>query len=159
MKRNKKNIRQQALTELISLHPIEDQTTLAHLLKEKYNIETNQSIVSRDLRELGVTKKIVDETSVYEINATNTTYELLIRSIIDIQHNESLIIIKTVPGLASFVGDFIDQQNIPQLLATLAGENVVFVAPKSIHSIAKTYVTICKVLHFKIKTQEAHDVK
>jgi len=159
MKKNKKNIRQQALTELISLHQIEDQTTLANLLKDKYNIETNQSIISRDLRELGVAKKIVDEASVYEINTTNTTYELLIRSIVAIQYNESLIIIKTVPGLASFVGDFIDQQNLPQLIATLAGENVVFVAPKSIHSIAKTFMIICKALHFKIKTQEDHDVE
>ncbi len=159
MKKNKKEIRHQALTELINLYPIEDQTTLATLLKEKYNIESNQSIISRDLRELEVTKKIVDETSVYELNSTNTTYELLVRSIIDIQHNESIIIIKTMPGLASFVGDFLDQENVPELLATLAGENVVFVAPKSIHTLKKTYIIICKALHYKIKTGEEHDVK
>jgi transcriptional regulator of arginine metabolism len=159
MKKNKKEIRHQALTELISLYPIEDQTTLAALLKEKYNIETNQSIVSRDLRELGVTKKIVDEASVYEIDSSNTTYELLVRSIINIQHNESMIVVKTIPGLASFVGDFIDQQNLPELLATLAGENVVFVVPKSIHAIKATYIVICKTLHYKIKTVEDHNVK
>ena len=52
MKKNKKKLRQEALKELIGLYPVEDQTTLASLLKQKYNIDTNQSIVSRDLREL-----------------------------------------------------------------------------------------------------------
>lgn len=154
MYKNKKRIRHQALEELISLYPVEDQTTLVTLLKDNYNIDTNQSIVSRDLRELGVTKKIVDNSSVYEINTVNTTYELLIRAITAIEHNESIIVVKTVPGLASFVGDVLDQKQLPELLATLAGENVVFVIPKSIVTIKKTYEILCKALYYKMKKQK-----
>jgi transcriptional regulator of arginine metabolism len=153
MKKNKKKMRQEALKELIGLYPVEDQTTLASLLKQKYNIDTNQSIISRDLRELHVSKKVVDDISVYDLENQNSTLELLIRSIHTIVHNEVLIIVNTVPGLASFVGDYLDQQKLSGVIGTLAGENVLFVAPTSIKNIASIYVTICKALHYKIKKE------
>ena len=153
MKKNKKKMRQEALKELIGLYPVEDQTTLAGLLKQKYNIDTNQSIISRDLRELHVSKKVVDDISVYDLENQNSTFELLVRSIHTIIHNEMLIIVNTVPGLASFVGDYLDQQKLSGIMGTLAGENVLFVAPKSIKTIAQTYVTVCKALHYKIKKE------
>jgi arginine repressor len=45
---------------------------------------------------------------------------------------------------------------LPELLATLSGENVVFVAPKSTQYIAKIFVSVCKALHYKIRKEDHH---
>ena len=60
-----------------------------------------------------------------------------------------MIVITTHPGLAAFVGDFLDKEKGLNVLGSLAGENVVFVVPTSIKHIAKTYKIVCEKLHFK----------
>ena len=68
---------------------------------------------------------------------------------VDIVHNESTIIIKTLPGLAAFVGDFLDMHDKLGILGTIAGENTVFIAPQSTKNIATTFNEICKILYVK----------
>ena len=53
----------------------------------------------------------------------------------ELQHNEAMIVIKTVAGTAALVADFFDAQSDIGILATLSGENVVFVAPVSVKNI------------------------
>lgn len=149
MGHNKKLNRLQALTQLIQQQAIEDQDQLVDLLKKQYNIETNQSIISRDLRMLGAVKRKRNDTFVYEIEPLNVTKEILHRAIIAVEHNQVMIVVKTLEGLAAFVGDYLDQQQSPILLATLAGENIVLVIPTSIEHIEKTYQEICNLLHYK----------
>jgi transcriptional regulator of arginine metabolism len=141
--------RLQALEELIRKHHIKNQKMLVNLLKKNYGIETNQSVVSRDLRELGIIKKKHKNALVYELQEPNTTKEILQLGVIDIVQNESMIIVKTLPGLASFVGDFLDTQDKIGILATLAGENVVFIAPHSTKQISHVFAAICELTYFK----------
>ena len=58
--------RQQAIKDLITRFSVENQEMLVSLLKKEHNIETNQSIVSRDLRELKVSKRQVKNALIYE---------------------------------------------------------------------------------------------
>lgn len=148
---SKKNIRirQEAIKELIKSHPIEDQETLVELIKKKYGIETNQSIVSRDLRQMGVSKHLVNNRMIYELKEHDASREILRLAIVEIDHNETLIVIKTLPGLADFVGDYLDLQEELPILGTIAGENTIFVAPRVKTSLAKLYQELCKVLYFK----------
>ena len=128
---------------------IEDQSTLIRALKEKHGILTHQVQVSRDLRRLGIGKKKVGDKMVYDLPESRKESELLRLAVLQVLHNESLIVVKTRDGLADFVGDYIDSQEDSYVLATLAGENVVFVSPKSIKNIQKTYENICKILCYK----------
>lgn len=148
-KKDKVAIRHTAIKELLKSHAIEDQKTLVQLIQEKYGIETNQSIISRDLRELGVTKSKIDNKLIYEIPEIDASREILRLGVRDVVHNETLIIVRTLPGLADFVGDFLDMYQDKGILATVAGENVVFVAPTSTKGIKKIYTRICSLLHFK----------
>ena len=141
--------RKEAIKELIKKHPVENQDMLVDLLKKKYAIETNQSVVSRDLRELGVTKHTFQNTMIYEFKELNISKEICRLGVLDIVHNESMIVVKTLAGLAPFVGDFVDAQTDIGVLATLAGENVVFVMPQSVKHITKTFDAVCQALYFK----------
>lgn len=141
--------RQEAIKELVKKIPISDQKQLVEMLLEFYGIETNQAVVSRDLRKLGIVKKMFNGEMIYEVPSVDVTTEILRLALVDINYNESLIVIKTHPGLAAFVGDYVDQHVDLEVLGCLAGENTVFVTPKSIKNISKTYEAICEKFHFK----------
>lgn len=148
-KKNKILARQKAIKELIKSYPIEDQETLVELIKKKYGIETNQSIVSRDLRQLGVSKHQVNNHMIYELKEYDASREILRLAIVAVDYNETLIVIKTLPGLADFVGDYLDMQEDLPILGCIAGENTIFVAPRAKSSISALYKQLCKVLYFK----------
>ncbi len=141
--------RKKAIKELIKNYPVENQDSLVALLKTEYEIETNQSVVSRDLRELGVTKHRFKDTMVYELKEIDVIKEILHRGVLDVVHNESMIVIKTLGGLAPFIGDSIDSKGVEGVLATLAGENVVFITPHSTKNIALTFKAVCQAVYFK----------
>lgn len=145
----KKITRLDAIKELIKNRPIEDQGTLVQLIKDTYGIDTNQSIVSRDLRAMGVTKRAVGDKLIYELEEVDASREILRLAVVDIQHNESMIVIKTLPGLAAFVGDFLDMREELEILGTVAGENTLFVVPKKVKDMEKLFSEVCKVLYYK----------
>jgi transcriptional regulator of arginine metabolism len=151
IKRNKLTERHTAIAELVKTHAIEDQGMLIDLLKEKFNIETNQAAISRDIRALGITKKARGKQLVYELPDIDAVTEILHYAVESVQHNEAMIIVNTVSGTADMVGDFLDtHKNDLGILATLAGENVVFIAPKSIKNIE----ALCNKLSQYLKIKE-----
>ena len=143
--------RQAAIKELIQKIDVSDQKQLIELLAEHYRIETNQAAISRDLRKLGLIKKMVGDVLIYQMPEIDISTEILRLALTDIAHNESMIVITTHGGMADFVGDYIDQLADLDILGCLAGENVVFVAPKSTKSIRKVYEQLCERLHFREK--------
>ena len=152
-KMDKVTLRQSAIKELIKSHPIKNQTTLVQMLHEKYDIDTNQSIISRDLQDLGVGKQKYKNTMVYELKEVDASKEILRLGVRDVVHNENLIIVKTLPGLAAFVGDYLDLHEDIGVLGTLAGENMVFVSPRSIKDTKAVYKAVCERLYFKLQDE------
>ncbi len=143
--------RQEALKSIIVKYPIEDQAQLVKLLYEKYAIVSNQSIISRDLHDLGIAKRKYKDTFVYELSENHTQKEILRLGVQDILYNQTTVVVKTMGGWAAFVGDYLDSMNNKHILATLAGENVVFILPKSTNQTAKVYELVCTLLHFRSK--------
>ncbi|MCC6138875.1 MAG: arginine repressor [Bdellovibrionaceae bacterium] len=110
------------------------------LRSQKFNV--TQSTVSRDLRRLGAIK-VID-------SARGTVYRLpqelekpLAPSanfkdhIVDINHNGHMIVIHTIPGSASLIARHIDARRADGFLGTIAGDDTVFVAPRSVAEISK----------------------
>lgn len=141
--------RQDAIKQLILKETIADQKQLVERLSEVYGLETNQAAVSRDLHKLGVVKKLIRGTLVYEVPLQDTRAEILKLAILKIENNETTIVITTYPGLAAFVGDCLDHMEGLEILGCLAGENVVFVIPTSIHTLSVTANQIKERLHYK----------
>jgi len=141
--------RHNAIKELVKNNLIEDQETLVGLLKKQYDIIVNQSIISRDLVQCGIGKKNVHNKMVYDLTDVDARKEILRLAVIDVSHNESMIVIKTYSGSAAFVAEFLDVLEDDLVLGTVAGDNTIFVAPVTIKNIKEVYKHICTILYFK----------
>ena len=122
-----KRERQQQILSLIRAKPIGTQEDLRALL-ERAGMTATQSSVSRDLEELGVVK----HHGHYTLPRTNgaTTRGLLSLD----QAGDTLIIARTVPGLASAVAVEIDAADIAAIVGTIAGEDTIFIAVRDAKS-------------------------
>jgi transcriptional regulator of arginine metabolism len=112
----------------------------AHLEKKGY--EVNQSKISRLLRKVSAVKVENKRGEVvYSLPrepappAMDTSLRDLI---LDVVANENVIVIFTSPGSASMIARVLDyQQDSSEILGTIAGDDTIFVAPKSIKKIQK----------------------
>ncbi len=133
---NKVN-RQSAIKQIISDRSIASQEELCAALHEK-GFEITQATLSRDLKELGIVRINATGGLRYVLNPLNE--ERRLQSFIgyeveQISRNESMIVIKTLPGRAQGVAEIIDSLHNPLILGTIAGDNTIFVTPTSIGKI------------------------
>lgn len=149
--------RQQAIQAAIKKFTVSDQHQLVRILADHYGIDTNQAAASRDLRKLGIVKKMHKGILAYEAAEIDVKKAILQLAVLDIVHNETMIVIKTYPGIADFVGDCLDKCEDLEMLACLAGENVIFVTPVSMKRLKVTFEGVCEKLHFKRKTGKGKD--
>lgn len=63
------------------------------------------------------------------------TRTLLSYEVQSIESNESMVVVQTLPGRAQGVAEMIDSLQLTGILATLAGDNTIFVAPRSVQKI------------------------
>jgi transcriptional regulator of arginine metabolism len=117
-----KHERQQKILSLIQGKAVGTQEDLRSLL-ESAGVPATQSSVSRDLEELGVVK----HHGRYTLPRANNGAAA--RGLLSLDHaGESLVIARTVPGLASAVAVEIDAAAIPEIVGTIAGEDTIFIA-------------------------------
>lgn len=122
-----KRDRQQKILSLIQAKPVGTQEDLRALL-ERAGVPATQSSVSRDLEELGVVK----HHGHYTLPRTNGRAA---RGLVSLdQAGESLVIARTVPGLASAVAVEIDAAALPEIVGTIAGEDTIFIAVRDAKS-------------------------
>lgn len=131
-----KNQRQEAIINLINNHAIETQEELATLLNEQ-GFNTTQATISRDIRELKLTKIACEGNKHKYIVATGDTKDnsdsyrhVLATGIVSIDHSENIIVIKTVSGMAMAVGAAIDSLTIEEIMGCIAGDDTLFLAIK-----------------------------
>lgn len=123
-----------AIRQIITHKVVGNQDDLRRLLEEE-GFETTQATLSRDLKELGVARAHTAEGVRYVLTAAgeeNRLASLLSVEIGTIEANETLIVIKTLPGRAQGVAEILDSFRHPDVLGTLAGDNTIFIAPVSV---------------------------
>jgi len=129
----KKHERHLTLKELITKRRISTQEELVRLLKQA-GFSVTQATLSRDLQELRIARVHSPEGGYYSLNPEVEEQRLqsfLSVEIESIGHNESLIVIKTLPGRAQGVAEIIDAMHHRDILGTLAGDNTIFITPLS----------------------------
>jgi transcriptional regulator of arginine metabolism len=109
---------------------------------EKFGYEINQTKVSRLLRKIGAIKVENEQgQTVYSLprEPAPPSMSTQIRDLIlNIVANETLVVIFTNPGSASMVARLLDYNQITtEILGTIAGDDTIFVAPKTIKDIHK----------------------
>ncbi len=128
-----KQARQIALKHIILHQQIGTQVELCKELR-KAGHRVTQATLSRDLKELGIGRVNASSGARYVLHAESEEQRLksfVGLEIEDIDHNEALIVIRTLPGRAQGVAEIIDGLHHPAILGTLGGDNTIFVSPTS----------------------------
>ncbi|HEU5281519.1 MAG TPA: ArgR family transcriptional regulator [Gammaproteobacteria bacterium] len=121
-----------------SAHTQED--IIAALRKRGFDV--NQSKISRLLRKIGAVKMANESGQIiYTLPrdpAPISAKHILSYLVMDVLHNESLIIIYTNPGSASVIARLMDHKMKELgIIGTVAGDDTIFAAPHSIKHIAR----------------------
>ncbi len=128
-----KSARQFSIKDIITSLPIGNQDDLRLELRRR-GLKVTQATLSRDMAELGISRTVVGGKPRYELPAN--AEEQILRPIVgaevlSVDANESVIVVKTLPGCANTVGEFIDVQKNPDIIGTVAGDNTLLVIPRS----------------------------
>jgi transcriptional regulator of arginine metabolism len=132
-----KQNRQFTIKQVITHQVISSQDELCQAL-EKAGFAVTQATLSRDMKELGIAR--VNTAAGHRYILHMESEERRLTSMIgyeieSIDANESMIVIKTLPGRAQGVAEIIDSVRHPAVLGTLAGDNTIFVTPSSVTKI------------------------
>lgn len=112
---------------------------LAEIMEEQYNLIFSMTTVAKDLQQLNVTKVPNGSDPSYyvlpEKSAANTFREAFKKyrddSINSIIVKDSYILFKTEPGFARTINYCIDQMQLPHVLGTVSGNDVIMMLMKS----------------------------
>ena len=99
---------------------------------EQKGIHVCQSTVSRALKKLGAVKYSSQGQWFYRLTNTEDdvgTNEATNRMVLNISHNDQMVVLKTTPGSAPLVARVIDVKNLKHILGTIAGDDTIFIAP------------------------------
>ncbi len=121
--------RQDAILELVEKYEIETQDDLIEKLRES-GFEATQATVSRDIRELKLTKVLTGHGGYRYIlppkesglSGSKLNHALLESiTLIDVAMN--IVVIKTHPGLANAVAAGLDSLHMPEIVGCVAGDD------------------------------------
>lgn len=129
-----KNSRQNKILFLIENNDISTQEELCALLK-KEGFEATQATVSRDIRELSLTKIPSEKTGqkyarlVSSRGIMEEKYPRVLRDgFVSIDKAQSILVLKTVAGMAMAVAAAIDAMNLREVVGCIAGDDTVMIA-------------------------------
>ena len=138
-----KSQRQAKILEIISTTNVDTQEQLLALLEEA-GFRTTQATISRDIKELRVVKELTSlgsyryTTGSNEIEGTfsarlNTIFK---ECVISFDYAQNIIVVRTLPGLASAAASAIDGMNIHAVVGSLAGDDTVMIVMRDTNSAA-----------------------
>ena len=138
-----KSKRQEKILELIRKHDIETQEDLMRYLSED-GYTTTQGTISRDIRELKLTKvtgsngkqkyaSIRNE----DVQVSSKYRRVLSEGILSMESAGNLLVIKTVPGMAMACGAAIDSIDVTGVVGCIAGDDTIMCAVKTKEMVGK----------------------
>jgi transcriptional regulator of arginine metabolism len=140
--------RQTRIKEILNDFVISNQEDLSKKLKEEGYVVT-QATLSRDFAELGVIRTLFNGSARYILNADESGKQiakLIGFEILNIEHNESLVLVRTLSGRAQGVAHYIDRLNKEEILGTVAGDDTVLIIPNSHKNIPVIVSLVKKIM-------------
>ena len=124
------------IIQLINQYAIETQEELAGKLNEA-GFRVTQATVSRDIRELKLTKMTVDGRQRYVIISSPITQMgdkyigILREGFVSMDMAQNILVVKTVSGMAMAVAAALDALHWQEIVGCIAGDDTVFCAVRS----------------------------
>ena len=129
--------RQSKILELIRENDIETQEMLADLLN-KAGFNVTQATVSRDIRELKLTKATMQSGKQKYVATAKESYFVTERlnrvfrdGIVSIDYAQNIVVIKTLVGMAMAVAAALDSMENSEIMGTIAGDDTIFCVVKN----------------------------
>ena len=136
-----KNNRQAMILEIISQENIETQEQLLSRLQAR-GINSTQATISRDIKQMHLIKQPAGQ-GVYRsavsdnrnrLNFAEKLRTIFRESITSIAYAQNIVVIKTMPGLASAACSALDNMELPYVVGSLAGDDTAFLLMKDTES-------------------------
>ncbi|MCE2524897.1 MAG: arginine repressor [Acidimicrobiia bacterium] len=133
-----KRQRQHLIERLLSNEVVSSQDQLVELLAAR-GVSATQATVSRDLDDLGAVKvRVGGGAGVYAVpfpaEERSMSAEHLRRVlgdwVVEAAHSGNLVCLRTPPGSAHVVGSALDRAGLPDVLATVAGDDTLLVVAR-----------------------------
>ena len=129
-----KSQRQAKIMEIISTRNIETQEQLLEALQSE-GFRGTQATISRDIKELRIVKELTSlgtyryTTPTKEVSGSfssrmNTIFK---ECVIGFDYAQNIVVVRTLPGLASAAGSAIDSMNLSIVVGSLAGDDTVMI--------------------------------
>lgn len=134
MKSNRQNI----ILAIIAREEIETQNHLMEALARQ-GIKTTQATLSRDIKELHLIKTL-SPSGKYRYSAPSAEpkarhddrfRKIFRESVTSSEAAQNIVVIKTLPGLASGAAGTLDGMDVPNLVGTLAGDDTAILIMKT----------------------------
>ena len=138
-----KNQRQEHLLQIIAEETVETQEQLLERLQER-GIRSTQATISRDIKELHLIKEPVGQGRYrYAVSAHRTKLNFADRlrtifreGVLSVDYAQNLVVIKTMPGLASAACAALDDMGVAYMVGSLAGDDTAFLVMRDTESAA-----------------------
>ena len=135
--------RQAKILEHISTTNVDTQEQLLAML-EGEGFHTTQATISRDIKELRIVKELTSlgnyryTTGNNELEGTFSTRlnTIFKECVISFDYAQNIIVVRTLPGLASAAASAIDGMNIHAVVGSLAGDDTVMIVMRDANSAA-----------------------
>lgn len=132
-----KRERHAKIIELIGQYAIETQEELAEKLNEA-GFQVTQATVSRDIRELKLTKMTVSGRQRYVVVREHSHQMgekyigILKEGFVSMDMAQNILVIKTVAGMAMAVGAALDALHWQEIVGCIAGDDTIFCAVRTV---------------------------
>ncbi len=138
-----KSQRQAKIMEIISNQNVETQEQLLSELQNA-GFRSTQATISRDIKELRIVKELTSfgtyrySAATNEVGSTfsNKLNTIFRECITGFDYSQNIIVIRTMPGLASAAASALDAMNMSVVLGTIAGDDTVFIVMRDNNSAA-----------------------
>lgn len=154
---NIKEDRQSTIRNLIARKKIASQEDLQAMLKAS-GYEVTQATLSRDLKELKITKVHDSDSGYYykeaedqQIRAVNHTAIVSADYIQSLEFSGQMGVLKTPPGFASVVASLIDHKSPSSVMGTVAGDDTVIIIIREGYSRAQVIDELAFISEIKKK--------
>lgn len=148
-----KSERHNKIIELISKNNIGTQEELATALNEA-GFNVTQATVSRDIRELNLTKTSIDgKRQKYVVYQTDERHmndkfiRVLKEGFLAADMAQNILVIKTVPGMAMAVCAALDAMKWHEVVGSIAGDDTIMCAVRTVDDTVKLMDKLKRIVH------------
>ncbi len=125
-----KSLRQRAILELLKHAPVASQDDLQKALRKR-GIKVGQATLSRDIRDLGLSKTASGYSLFHGDGSPGPALPPVSRLVrefaLEVRAAQNLLIIKTSIGSAQPVAAAFDEENWPEAVGTVAGDDTILI--------------------------------